>query len=124
MTETTTPLALPERARRLRFDWLLPALLHPRRVFSAIAEHPIDTWPTPLLLLTLTALLAVLVAGPLRREAALNAPPQLPLDFSSTTRPSSRPRFSRLSRPRPARPSPTSSSPPSVRSRVSGAAGL
>ncbi len=50
-----------------------------------MAASPVDTWLTPLLVLTLTALVSVLVAGPLRREAALSAPPQLPPDFQYYT---------------------------------------
>lgn len=85
MTDSSARLALPQAPRRFRIDWVLPALFRPKRVFPAIAEHPSDTWPTPILLLTLTALLAVLVAGPLRRELALNTPPQLPPDFQYYT---------------------------------------
>ncbi len=85
MTDITPPLPMPEAPRRFRIDLALPALFRPRRVFPAIAEHPSDTWLTPILLMTLTALLAVLVAGPLRREAVLNTPPVLPPDFQYYT---------------------------------------
>lgn len=75
----------PTAPRRLHPEWILPALVRPARTFRAVASYPTDTWATPILLLTLTGLLSVLVAGPLRREAALNAPPQLPPEFQYYT---------------------------------------
>lgn len=85
MTETGSLPTLPERPRRLHFEWVLPALFRPAKSFRAIAGSPSDSWLTPILLLTLAALVAVLVGGPLRREAVLNAPPQLPPDFQYYT---------------------------------------
>ncbi len=85
MTEAEPLLTLPERPRRLHFEWVFQALFRPVQSFRAIVSSPSDTWLTPILLLTLTALVAVLVAGPLRREAVLNAPPQLPPDFQYYT---------------------------------------
>jgi hypothetical protein len=79
MTETiSVPL---ERPRRLRLDWIAPALFHPRQAFATIAAQSGGVWLTPLLLLTLTAVAAVLVAGPLKKQAALNSPPELPPNF-------------------------------------------
>lgn len=81
MTETHPTLSTPDRPRRFHLDYVLPSLFRPKRAFSHLVEQSSDTWMTPLILLTLAALLSVLIAGPLRREAALNTPPQLPPDF-------------------------------------------
>jgi len=68
------------RARRLRFDLLLPVLLRPRAALREIAAHASRSWITPLLVITLAALLLVVVGGPLRRAAAeleaMNLPPE------------------------------------------------
>src|SRR3990170_7988717 len=70
----------PGRARRLRFDLLLPVLLRPRAALREIAAHASRSWITPLLVITLAALLLVVVGGPLRRAAAeleaMNLPPE------------------------------------------------
>ena len=64
MTEAT---ALPlERPRRFYFDWLLPFLLRPKAIFAKIIGLGRSTWFTPLLVLTLTGLAAVAVAGPIK----------------------------------------------------------
>ncbi|OGT28787.1 MAG: hypothetical protein A2Z17_05415 [Gammaproteobacteria bacterium RBG_16_66_13] len=80
MMNETTP-ALAERPQRFQFDWVLRSILRPWSTFPKLVEQPADTWRTPLLVLTLAAVLLVLVAGPLRREAALNAPAEPPPDF-------------------------------------------
>jgi hypothetical protein len=49
--------------RRLRFDWVLPALFRPRATFAAIAAQAGGVWLAPLLLLTLFALGRVVAAG-------------------------------------------------------------
>jgi hypothetical protein len=81
MTETQPPPIAEEPRRRLHLNWVLPALFRPRKAFAGIAAQSGDTWYTPLLILTLTALLAVIVGGPLRQAEALNAQVQPPSDF-------------------------------------------
>jgi hypothetical protein len=70
----------PGRARRLRLDLILPVLTRPRSTLREIAASASRSWLTPLLVITLTALLLVLVGGPLRRAAAeaeaMNVPPE------------------------------------------------
>jgi hypothetical protein len=66
---TTDSLSL-DRPRRFHFDWLLPALFRPRPTLARVADQTNDTWLTPLLVLMLTALIHVAVAGPLRQAAA------------------------------------------------------
>ncbi len=59
-----------EHPRRLRFDWLLPLFFRPRRTLGEIAEQNHGVWLTPLLVLSLLAIVAVLVASPIRQQAA------------------------------------------------------
>jgi hypothetical protein len=83
MTDAT---ALPlERPRRFHFDWLLPLLTRPRATFAKIASAPRPSWLTPLLVLTLTSLLAVVVAGPVKIAAAQSGQVELPLGFEFWT---------------------------------------
>ncbi|HJW90465.1 MAG TPA: YIP1 family protein [Anaerolineales bacterium] len=79
MTETLlVPLESP---RRMRLDWILPVLLRPRQTIANIAQQAGNVWAAPLLLLTLTAVLLVLAAGPIKHEAALSGQVELPPDF-------------------------------------------
>jgi hypothetical protein len=79
MTDT---LSLPlESPRRLRLDWIFPVLLRPRQAMAAIAGHTGSAWAAPLLLLSLTAVLVVLVAGPIKNQAALSGQVELPPEF-------------------------------------------
>ncbi len=80
MAESSSALA-PQSPRRLRFDWVTRTLFRPRGAFPAITGQLGDTWLTPLLVLTATALLAVIVAGPLRQVAAQSGQTALPMDF-------------------------------------------
>lgn len=83
MTDTA---ALPlERPRRFYFDWLLPMLLRPRATFAKIVALGRATWFTPLLVLTLTSLLVVAVAGPIKLAAAQSGEVTLPPGFEFWT---------------------------------------
>ena len=78
MNEAT---ALPvQRPRRLRLDWIVPVLLRPRAALAEIAGQLEGVWFTPLLLLTLSGLLVVAAAGPIKTAAAqmgvIELPPQ------------------------------------------------
>jgi hypothetical protein len=67
-----------ESPRRLHFDWLLPTLFRPRTTFAKIAAYEYGAWLTPLLLLTLAALIRVAVSGPLQIaqiQSAVATPP-------------------------------------------------
>lgn len=72
------PLARP---RPFRFNWLVPVLFRPRAVFAQMAAEARPVWLTPLLVLTLSGLLAVAVAGPLKIAAAQSGQVELPTDF-------------------------------------------
>ena len=85
MTDTTVEeIDLPEPTqRKLRLDWILPVFLRPARALREIAAADTPTWLAPILLLSVLALVFTLVAGPLRIQAALSQPPQLPTDFQN-----------------------------------------
>lgn len=80
MTETA---AVPssEPRRRLRFDWVPAVLFRPRQAFAAIASQSRSVWLTPMLILTLAALILVAVSGPVKQAAAMSGEVQMPPDF-------------------------------------------
>ncbi len=73
----------PGRAwsRKSHIDRLLPVLTRPRQALTEIAAQPKAVWLTPIVLLCVTGLVAVLVGGPLRQQAALSGQAELPPDF-------------------------------------------
>lgn len=81
-----TDITLEQRSPR-RFD--LPrvqaVLFRPRQVFREMASESRATWSTPMLLLTLTAILVVIVAGYLNSRAAMMGEIQLPPDWEFWT---------------------------------------
>ncbi|MCA9958421.1 MAG: YIP1 family protein [Anaerolineales bacterium] len=76
MSETS--FATYEPTGRWRFDWMLPALLRPRRTFAQIGALDTAVSQTPLLILAATGLIRTLVAGGIRATAAANGQLQLP----------------------------------------------
>jgi len=83
---TANNAALPlERPRRFHFDLLLPAFFKPRDTFGRLAAQNRPAWFTPLLVLTLTGLLAVLVAGPIKVTLAQSGQVELPIGFEYWT---------------------------------------
>jgi hypothetical protein len=81
-----TDITLDQRPPR-RFD--LPRaqaiLFRPRRGFQEIASESRATWLTPMLLLSITAILVVVVAGYLKSRAAMMGEIQLPPDWEFWT---------------------------------------
>ncbi len=69
------------RPSNFRFEWIGATLLHPGQAFKAIAAEIRPIWITPMLVLSLSALLHVIVVGWLRGIAAANGVIQLPHDF-------------------------------------------
>ncbi|MHC1740204.1 MAG: YIP1 family protein [Anaerolineaceae bacterium] len=59
--------------KKLHLEWILPTFLHPKKTINAIVEKEKPVWLTPLLVLSLHAGIAGLVAGPIRRNAALTS---------------------------------------------------
>jgi len=77
-----TDITLNQRSeRRLDFPRLWATLLHPRQVFSEMTSESRATWLTPMLVLSLTAILVVVVAGYMKSRAALLGEVQLPPDW-------------------------------------------
>jgi hypothetical protein len=70
MTEVVLPPV--ETTRRFRFDWVLGVLFRPRRTLAQIMTQTTGVWLLPLLILTLTALLQVAAAGPVKQAAAVS----------------------------------------------------
>lgn len=82
MTETAT--VLPPK-KRLDFSKVMALFLRPRQVFESIAANGHPTWQTPLLILSVTALLVVLVGGYFNARAAQMGTSALPTDFDYWT---------------------------------------
>ena len=62
MTLQESSATLPVE-RRLRFDWVFPAIFRPRATFAAIAAQAISVWLAPMLILTVFAVARSLVTG-------------------------------------------------------------
>jgi hypothetical protein len=82
MNETT-----PEKQHTRRFDFprLLAMLTRPSAAFSPMAADKQGTWLTPMLALTLSSILVVIVTGYLKTQAALNGIVELPPDWEFWT---------------------------------------
>src|SRR5215208_1068863 len=81
-----TDITLNQRStRRLDFARLRDILFHPRSAFQEISSEARSTWLTPMLVLTITAILAVMVAGYLKSHAALMGETPLPRDWQYWT---------------------------------------
>ena len=81
-----TDITLDQRPPR-RFDLprALAMLVRPRRAFQEMASEARSTWLTPLLLLSVTAILVVIVAGYLKSRAAMMGEIPLPPDWQFWT---------------------------------------
>jgi len=81
-----TEITLDQRPTR-RFDlpraWAM--LFRPRRGFQDMTAESRSTWFTPMLLLSIMAILVVVVAGYLKSQAALTGEVQLPQDWEFWT---------------------------------------
>jgi hypothetical protein len=76
MAESAVPVI--ERPKRIRFDWIPGVLFFPRKTFAEITAQTQAVWLTPLLLLTITAILLVVVAGPIKRNNFMMQGPTYP----------------------------------------------
>ena len=68
-------------ARRFDVSRLLPVLIRPRKTFAEMAAESRATWLTPMLVLTVTALLVVLVSGYLKTRATMMGEVTMPPDW-------------------------------------------
>ena len=68
--ETPSPVgAAPTPRRRFHFRLVPPLFLRPRRAYGEIVRLERPSWLTPLLILSLAALLPVLALGRVRQQA-------------------------------------------------------
>lgn len=82
MTDTTFN---QQPARRFDLPRLQAMLFRPRRAFEEVTSEARATWLTPMLVLTVTAILVVMVAGSLKARAAATGESQLPQDWQYWT---------------------------------------
>jgi hypothetical protein len=81
MTESNPPVPV----RKLNFARILEVLFQPQRTFALIVEEAQPSWLTPMLVLSISAFLAVLVSGYLKARAAMLGEVQLPPDWQYWT---------------------------------------
>jgi hypothetical protein len=67
--------------RRFELSRVISVLTHPRSFFEMLAGESKPTWLTPMLVLSVTALLVVIVAGFLKTRAAMMGEVQMPPDW-------------------------------------------
>ena len=81
-----TDIPLDQRpARRFDLPRVGTILLHPRRTFQEMVSESRATWLTPMLILSVTAILVVIVAGYLKSRAAMMGEIMLPPDWEFWT---------------------------------------
>ncbi len=80
-----TELNLNSPVRKFNFSRITEVLLQPQRTFTEIAGESSPTWLTPMLTLSISAFLVVLVSGYLKARAAMMGEIQLPPDWQYWT---------------------------------------
>lgn len=70
---------------RKRWGWLLTTFARPAKTLQEITREERAVWLIPMLLLTVLTIASVLVAGPLKQQAALAAPVEPPPGFEYMT---------------------------------------
>ena len=84
--ETPSPAGgAPKPRRRFHFRLVPPLFLRPRRAYGEIVRLERPSWLTPLLILSLAALLPVLALGRVRQQAGAFGADSLPTDFQYYT---------------------------------------
>jgi hypothetical protein len=58
-----------ERPRHWRWDWLIPIIFFPRRIFKQITSQTVSVWQVPIIIFLIAALLEVFAAGSVRQKA-------------------------------------------------------
>lgn len=79
MAETVSPL--PKPSSRFHFGHIFGVLFRPRRAFEQLGAMEGSTWLTPMLTLTLTGFVYILVRGWLQTRAAMMGEVPLPRDW-------------------------------------------
>jgi len=78
--ELATDLSNDEKPRRLHFEWVLPLFFRPARTLKTVVERDHPVWQTPLLILSVLAIVVVLVGAPIRTQLSQQVG-ELPPDF-------------------------------------------
>jgi len=68
------------KERRLHFEWVLPLFFRPAKTLKTVVERDHPVWQTPLLILSVLAILVVLVGAPIRTQLTQQVG-ELPPDF-------------------------------------------
>lgn len=69
-----------EKSRKLHFEWVLPLFIRPARTLKAVTASDNGVWQTPLLILSILAIVLVLASAP-SRTMELQQVGELPPDF-------------------------------------------
>lgn len=80
---TDAALSPIETPRKLYLDWIPGVLFTPRQFIPKIVSQARSVWMTPMLVLTLSALLLIWLSGPVRLTAAMSSAASLPADFQN-----------------------------------------
>lgn len=80
MSDFDTDDNVLEKPRKFHWEWVFPLFFKPRATLEKVSSQEKGVWLTPLLILCTLAVIAVLVAGPIRQQAALSGG-NLPADF-------------------------------------------
>ncbi len=72
---------LEETPRRFPLPWLLEVIFYPRVTMKKVAAQARSAWLAPILLLSLTAVILVLVTGPVKLAELQSKGPELPADY-------------------------------------------
>ncbi len=66
--------------KKLHFEWLWPLIIRPRKTTAEIVKQDKSVWLTPLLVVSILAILAGLIASPIRKNAIISGA-NLPENF-------------------------------------------
>ncbi|MFT3896036.1 MAG: Yip1 family protein [Anaerolineales bacterium] len=80
-----TDIIQKQPARRIDFSRPLSFLIRPKRVYEEMSSEARAVWLTPMIILTVTAILVVIVAGYLKTQAAMMGEVELPQDWQYWT---------------------------------------
>jgi hypothetical protein len=78
--ETTSKGIIKNGLGKIKFDWLKLIFIQPKKTFQKILASESAVWLTPLLMLSIFAVIMALVASPIKRDAIINSS-SIPQDF-------------------------------------------
>ena len=80
MEDTDIDILDEAPAKKWHFEWVLPTFFKPKSTLHQIVEQDRAVWLTPLVILSVLALVSVLLSGP-ARMSAIQMGATLPSDF-------------------------------------------